>query len=255
MSSQEFPRVLPTCRILGVRVHNVTWEQTLAHVEIFIASRQPHHVVTVNPEFIMAAQRDPEFLSILNRADLALPDGIGLLWAGRWLGQPFQERVTGSDFVPRFAALAARRSYRPFFLGAAPGIAEQAAEKLAQQHPGFRVANCYAGSPDPAEEDAIVLRVRESQPDALFVAYGAPAQDYWIARNLARLEVPVAMGVGGTFDFIAGVVPRAPRWMQRLGLEWLFRLMRQPWRWRRQVALVRFVGLVLAARFKQDGQR
>jgi N-acetylglucosaminyldiphosphoundecaprenol N-acetyl-beta-D-mannosaminyltransferase len=202
----------------------------------------------VNPEFVVVAHHDPEFRALLNRADLALPDGIGLVWAGRWLGQPLRERVTGSDFVPRFAALAARQGYRPFFLGAAPGVAERAAAKLVQQHPGFRVAGCHAGSPDPAEEDEIVSRVRATRPDVLFVAYGAPAQDYWIARNLARLEVPVAMGVGGTFDFIAGVVPRAPVWMQRLGLEWLFRLVRQPWRWRRQMALVEFIGLVLAAR-------
>jgi N-acetylglucosaminyldiphosphoundecaprenol N-acetyl-beta-D-mannosaminyltransferase len=208
----------------------------------------------VNPEFVVAAQDDQLFRSILNKADLALPDGIGLLLAGRWLHQPLRERVTGSDFVPRFAALAARMDYRPFFLGAAPGVAERAAAKLAQQYPGFCVADCYAGNPSPDEEDTIINRVRASQPDALFVAYGAPVQDYWISRNLTRLEVPLAMGVGGTFDFIAGIVPRAPIWVQRLGLEWLFRLVNQPWRWRRQVALLEFVRLVLIARLGLSDQ-
>ncbi len=231
--------------ILGVRVHDVTWGETFARVEAFIASGRPHQVVTVNPEFIMAARSNPAFRAVLNRADLALPDGVGLLWASRLLGRPLRERVTGSDFVPRFAGLAAQRGYRLFFLGAAPGVAQQAVQRLTQKHPGLQIVGTYAGSPRPEEESGIVGLVRAARPHALFVAYGAPAQDLWIARNLEHLGVAVCMGVGGTFDFIAGVVPRAPVWVQRLGLEWFYRLLRQPWRWRRQLALTRFVALVL----------
>lgn len=236
---------LRTVNILGIRVHDVTWEEAFAQVEAFIASAQPHQVVTVNPEFVMAARSNLAFRAVLNHADLALPDGVGLLWASRLLGRPLRERVTGSDFVPRFAALAARRGYRLFFLGAAPGVAELAARTLVHEHPDLQVVGTYAGSPRPEEEDKIVELVRAARPEALFVAYGAPAQDLWIARNLQRLSVPVCMGVGGALDFIAGVVPRAPARVQQLGLEWFYRLIRQPWRWRRQLALAQFVVLVL----------
>jgi N-acetylglucosaminyldiphosphoundecaprenol N-acetyl-beta-D-mannosaminyltransferase len=120
-------------------------------------------------------------------------------------------------------------------------VAERAAAVLTRRHLGLEIAGTYAGSPDPAEENEIVARVRAAAPDFLFVAYGAPRQDLWIHRNLHRLGVPVCMGVGGTLDFIAGVTPRAPRWMRRHGLEWLYRLYLQPWRWRRMLALPRFV--------------
>ncbi|MFQ6058833.1 MAG: WecB/TagA/CpsF family glycosyltransferase [Anaerolineae bacterium] len=236
--------------LLGVRVDDVTCEEALARMEAFIQEGGPHQVVTVNPEFIVAAQEDAEFREILNAASLALPDGIGVVWASRFLSRrrPLRERVAGSDLVPKIAALAAKRGYRLFLLGAAPGVAEEAARRLCRENPGLTVAGTHAGSPSPDEEDEIVALVRAARPHVLFVAYGAPAQDRWIARNLERLGVPVAMGVGGAFDFIAGVAVRAPVWVQRLGLEWLHRLWHEPWRWRRQLALLKFVGLVLLRR-------
>ena len=234
--------------LLGVRVDDVTSEEALSLIEGFIREGTPHQVVTVNPEFVMAARQDKEFRRILNAAHLALPDGIGLVWASRLLGRPLRERVAGSDLVPMIATLAAERGYRLFLLGAAEGVAAEAARRLREQNPGLVVAGTYAGSPAVEEEEEIVALVREARPHVLFVAYGAPAQDKWIARNLERLGVPVCMGVGGAFDFIAGVAKRAPRWVQRLGLEWLHRLLHQPWRWRRQLALVKFAGLVLRER-------
>ncbi|MDH7485037.1 MAG: WecB/TagA/CpsF family glycosyltransferase [Anaerolineae bacterium] len=238
--------------ILGVRVDAVTAAEALDIIEQIVREGRPRQVVTVNPEFVMAAQTNEAFRRVLNAATLALPDGIGLVWAARILGQRLPERVAGSDIVPRIAERAAGRGWRLFFLGAAPGVAERAAMRLAAQYPGLTVAGTYAGSPAAAEEDEIVARVRAARPDILFVAYGAPAQDLWIARNLERLGVPLCMGVGGTFDFIAGVTRRAPPWVQRLGLEWLHRLIHQPWRWRRQLALVKFVGLVLRERLTKD---
>lgn len=231
-------------RILGVRVDKVTTEQALGAMERFIAEGRPHQIVTLNPEFVMEAQRNPEFRVTLEEADLALPDGVGLLWAARLLGQPLPERVTGSDTVPLIAEMSARRGYRLYLLGAAPGVAEKAAEALRRKYPGVQIVGTYAGSPDPAEEEGIIARIREASPDFLFVAYGAPRQDLWIHRNLSRLGVPVCMGVGGTLDFIAGVAVRAPRWMRKMGLEWLHRLLHQPWRWRRMLALPRFAYLV-----------
>ncbi len=241
-------------RILGVPVDAITYEQWLARIGEWVSLPRrvgeqgegfAHHVCTVNPEFIMIAQRDPNFFNILNRAGLCVPDGVGLLWAARHRGRPLPERVTGSDGVPKIAERAAQRGWRLFFLGAAPGVADKAADVLRQKYPGLQVVGVYGGSPAPEEEDRIVERINAANADILFVAYGAPEQDKWIARNLPRLHVAMAMGVGGSFDFIAGVVPRAPLWMQRAGLEWLFRLYLQPWRFKRMLRLPRFVLAVL----------
>ena len=239
--------------ILGIRVSNVDVHESLSIIEGLIESGTPCQLVTVNTEFVMAAQKDAEFKAILNAAALALPDGVGLLWAARFLGHPLKERVTGVDTVQRVAELAARKGYRLFLLGAAQGVADLCARRLSDQYPNLQIVGTYSGSPAVEEEDAIVALVQQAKPDVLFVAYGAPQQDKWIARNLERLGVPLAMGVGGAFDFIAGVAVRAPRWMQQLGLEWLHRLYRQPWRWKRMLALPRFVGLVILKKIGDRG--
>jgi N-acetylglucosaminyldiphosphoundecaprenol N-acetyl-beta-D-mannosaminyltransferase len=239
--------------ILGVRVSNVDVSESLAIIEGLIESGDSHQLVTVNTEFVMAAQKDAEFKAIINATALALPDGIGLLWAARFLGCPLKERVTGVDTVQWVAELAARKGCRLFLLGAAEGVADLCAQRLSNQYPNLQIAGTYAGSPAPEEEEEIVALVRQARPDVLFVAYGAPQQDKWIARNLERLGVPLAMGVGGAFDFIAGVAVRAPWWMQQLGLEWLHRLYREPWRWRRMLALPRFVGLMILEKIEGGG--
>ncbi len=229
-------------RILDVPVDSITYKTWLQAIDRWIrAGGSARHVCTVNPEFIMIAQQDPIFFAILQRAAVCVPDGVGLLWASRYLGLPLPERVTGSDGVPYIARHAAERGWKIFFLGAAPGVAEQAAAILQQRCPGLNVAGTYGGSPAAGEEDHIVELVNSSGADILFVAYGAPEQDKWIARNLPRLQVSMAMGVGGSLDFIAGLVPRAPKWMRQRGLEWLYRLLRQPWRWRRMLRLPRFI--------------
>ena len=233
---------------LHVRVDDVTFAETLALMESFIATVRPHQVCTVNPEFIMLAQQDAEFRGVLARSDLNIPDGGYLRWAARFRGSHLREQVTGSDGLPLFAELAARKGYRLFFLGAGEGVAERAAKVLCARFPGLQVVGAYAGSPSLADEDALVARVCAARPDALFVAFGAPQQDKWIARNAQRLQVPVMMGIGGTLDYIVGIVPRAPRWMRRLGLEWLYRLVRQPWRWRRQLAIWQFAWYSLRER-------
>lgn len=241
--SEQSPFV--SIHILGVRVDAVTYRVVLDIIAQWIQQRTPHQIATTNPEFVMAAQQNAAFRQTLQQADLCVADGIGLLWAARRLGQRLPERVTGSDLVPLVASQAAQRGWRLFLLGAAPGVAEQTARQLEQQNPGLRIAGVYAGSPDAADAPAIVARVQAAQPDVLFVAYGAPAQDLWIARHKAELGVPVLMGVGGAFDHLVGVQRRAPVWLQRIHLEWLFRLVTQPWRWRRQLALPRFVWAVL----------
>ncbi len=239
-------------QILGIGVDNVTMAQAVEQIAAFAAADSFHHVVTVNPEFIMAARRDPAFAAVLKGADLAVPDGIGLIWAARWRRTPLGQRVAGVDLVDEIAATAARRGLRLYLLGAQPGVAQATADILVKRHPGLAVAGVYAGSPDVREEQVIVSLIRAVRPHILLVAYGAPQQDLWIARNRQRLGVGVAMGVGGAFDFISGRARRAPRWMQRYGLEWLHRLYHEPWRWRRMLALPRFVVAVLSEKQRRD---
>jgi len=246
-------KIPPTATILNVNVHALTNAQTLALMEDFIAGGEPRQLVTVNPEFVVEAQHDDEFRHIINTAALALPDGIGLLKAAKFLKTtPLPERVPGSDLVVRLAELSHQKGYRIYFLGAWEGVAQKAVAKLKSRYPHFQVAGVFAGSPALAENETIVRRVLASHPDILLVAYGAPKQDKWIARNLAQLNIPVCIGVGGSFDFIAGVTKRAPVWIQNLHLEWLHRLILQPWRWRRiWNAVVVFSWLVFWSRFKK----
>jgi N-acetylglucosaminyldiphosphoundecaprenol N-acetyl-beta-D-mannosaminyltransferase len=231
--------------ILGVRVDAITFDATLAHIEDYVADGHPRQIVTVNPEFVMTSQSNAEFRQVINEAALALPDGTGVWWASRRLGHPIPERVPGVDLVDRLASLSADRGFRIYLLGAMPGVAEKAAKVLCARYPGLTVAGTYAGTPRVEDEAGIIAQVRAARPHILLVAYGAPAQDLWIARNLDRLGVPVCIGVGGAFDYLAGVRPLAPRWLRRIGLEWLHRLVTQPWRWRRMLALPRFVWQVL----------
>ncbi len=247
------PSGLTSFSILGVRVHLVSPEDALSVLEYLINDGGSHHVATVNPEFIMKAQRDPVFRDVLNATSLSVPDGIGVVIAARLAGARKVERVTGVDTVERMAALSATRGYRFYLLGSAPGVAERAGAVLRNRYPGLTIAGAFSGSPRPEEEKDIVSRVRAVHPDILFVAYGTPAQEMWISRNLTALNVPVCIGVGGTFDFIAGEVPRAPAWMQRIGAEWVYRLVIQPTRWRRMLDLPRFAVRVVRDRM-QRGQ-
>ncbi|WIG61727.1 MAG: D-glycero-beta-D-manno-heptose 1-phosphate adenylyltransferase/ D-glycero-beta-D-manno-heptose-7-phosphate kinase [Ktedonobacterales bacterium] len=239
--------------LLGLRVDAVTPVQALdflaATVEShrrLISSPSPgegigtRQIVTLNPEIVMAARRDAALREAIAGADLVVPDGIGVVWAARLRGMPLAERVTGVDLLDAIAGLAAARGWGLYLLGAAPGVAELAGARLREQHPGLRIVGACAGSPVREREGEITARIRASGADLIFVAFGSPAQERWIARTRGELGAAVAVGVGGAFDFLAGRVPRAPGWMRRGGLEWLYRLWREPWRWRRMLALPAF---------------
>jgi N-acetylglucosaminyldiphosphoundecaprenol N-acetyl-beta-D-mannosaminyltransferase len=237
-----------TITILGIPVHAVTMAETLTLIDGYMAEPRVHQIATVNPEFIMAAQRDAAFRHALRTADLCLPDGVGVLFAARRQGKQLPERVPGSELVHRLAGRAAERGWPLFLLGAAPGVAEAAARVFCEQYPGLVIAGTHAGSPAVAENDEIVARVNDSRAALLYVAYGAPQQDKWIERNRHNLAVRVAIGVGGSLDFVTGRAVRAPQWAQDRGLEWLYRLYKEPWRWRRMLALPRFAAKVLVSR-------
>jgi N-acetylglucosaminyldiphosphoundecaprenol N-acetyl-beta-D-mannosaminyltransferase len=239
---------LDSVSILGVRVDDVTQQEALDFMMGWVQAGTLHQVATVNVEFIMEARRNPPFRRVLAETSLCVPDGVGVLWAARRSGRALRERVPGVDLVDRISQQAAAAGWRLFFLGAEPGVAEKASRILEERYPDLQVAGCFAGSPHPSEDDELVERVRAAHPDVLLVAYGAPKQDLWIARNQRRIGVPVALGVGGSFDFIAGKTRRAPAWVQRLGLEWFYRLLQEPWRLRRQLVIPRFMWLVLTGR-------
>lgn len=246
--------------VLGVRVDDVTLREALSICRACIRSGEPHRIVTPNAEFVMAARQDPAFRTLLNDATLAIPDGAGLLLAGRLLGTPLREQVAGTDLADGLAGLAAREGYRLFLLGAAPGVADLAAHRLVERHPGLTIAGTFAGSAAPEADAQTRGRLQEAgRIDALLVAYGARKQEAWIARNQAALHIPLAIGIGGALDFFSGRVPRAPRPLRRVGLDWLFRLIVQPWRWQRQLALPRFLLAVthegIQRRLGQHGRR
>lgn len=236
--------------ILDVPIHDVTLNEACEHAERLILAGGTHQFATVNPEFIMTAQRNPAFMQALQQTMLNVPDGAGVLWAARHKRHPLRERVPGIELMVKLCGIASSHQWRVYFLGAQPGVAERAAAAMALQFPGMMVAGTYAGTPAETEAPAIIERIRLAKPHMLFVAYGAPAQDLWLARNLPLCKDPrdvllngglVGMGVGGAFDMVAGLQKRAPEWMQDANLEWLYRLIQQPWRIKRQTALVRYV--------------
>ncbi len=225
--------------ILGVKIDNLNFREAIKKVGVLIDDGKKHYAVTPNPEFLVAAHSDLKFREILNKADLAVPDGIGLLWASRLLDKPLCERVTGTDLVDALCGIAAKKSWKVGFLGAGSGVAGKAASVLKEKYPKLKVVLAC----EEWENNFSVAEV--GYVDLLFVAFGQVKQEKWIAENLDRIPVKVAMGIGGALDFIAGNKKRAPLWVRKMGLEWLFRLIQEPWRIRRQLALPYFVWLVL----------
>lgn len=236
-------------KILGVKIDELSKEQILEKIGHFLKSNKLHQIITVNPEFILATQKDEEFKKVLNDADLSVPDGVGLKFAAIIKGQKIGERITGVDLTWELAKIASDNDYSIFLLGAKEGVAQKAADKMKQKYPKLKIAGCYSGSPD---EKGIIDKINDANADILLVAFGAPKQDKFIYNNKNNLNVKIAMGVGGTFDYIAGIIPRAPKWMRSLGLEWLYRLIRQPSRIGRIFnAVIKFPILVIFSRFRK----
>jgi N-acetylglucosaminyldiphosphoundecaprenol N-acetyl-beta-D-mannosaminyltransferase len=220
--------------LLHTLIDNIDMSGAIERIDKFVRSGVPHQVVTVNLDFLRLAGRDHSFRDLINTSSLIIADGMPLVWASRLQGDALPERIAGVDLVRECARLSADRGYRVFFLGAAPGVAERAATVLSDSFPGMQIVGTYAPDSLRDDESATLELIREAAPDILFVALGAPLQDQWIRRNMESLGVPVCVGVGGAFDMLSGRISRAPNWMQRTGLEWLYRLSREPGRlWKR----------------------
>lgn len=234
--------------ILGVDVDAVTMAEAVDVVRRAMDTRAGVMVATANAEMLMRATHDEELRHILNASALVVPDGAGTVWAARHLGHAMPERVAGYDLAQELLRCAPAEGRRVYFFGSAPGVAEKAKAKAEQLYPGIEIVGVRNGFFSPADNAAIIAEIRAARPDLLLVALGVPKQEKWIAAHLAELDVPVAIGVGGTLDVMAGVMKRAPLWMQKAKLEWLFRGLMQPKRAGRLLALPKFVLKVHASR-------
>jgi N-acetylglucosaminyldiphosphoundecaprenol N-acetyl-beta-D-mannosaminyltransferase len=219
-------------QIAGVRIDNVTMDEAIAGIERMIQHRDPRFVVTPNVDHIVKLQHDARFRAAYDAAAMVLCDGMPLLWASRLLRTPLKEKVSGSDLFPRLCALAARKDYRLFFLGGRPGAAERCAQVLSQKFRGLNVCGTYCPplgfESDKQENTRAIRAIRESGADVLFVGLGAPKQELWLRQNCQACAVPVSIGIGASFDFVAGYVRRAPGLFQRWGMEWFWRLCQDP---------------------------
>ena len=227
--------------ILGVNVDAVTMAQAVECVENLIAEKNSALIATANAEMLLNATHDTELKRILNAANLVVPDGAGTVWAARYLGKFMPERVAGFDLVQELMKIAPARGIKFFLFGASPGIADKAKAKAESLYPGIKIVGTRNGYFKPEDEPEIISQIKNSKADILLAALGVPKQEKWLFKYKDELKIPVSIGVGGTFDVMAGVVKRAPLWMQKARLEWLFRAMLQPSRAGRLLALPKFV--------------
>lgn len=228
--------------ILGVHVHPLTMDETVSFLDERLEQKKQTFVVTANAEIIMMCQKDAAYNKIVGQeADLVLPDGAGAVWAGRYVGGVVPERVAGYDLYRRLLALSAKKGYKAYFFGGAPGIADIAKAKAQELYPGVKVAGCRNGFFKEEEVPGIIKEINASGADMLFVALGAPKQEKWLMQHRGELAPKLLMGIGGSFDVLAGKMERAPKWMQDASLEWAFRLYKQPSRFMRMMALPAFV--------------
>jgi N-acetylglucosaminyldiphosphoundecaprenol N-acetyl-beta-D-mannosaminyltransferase len=235
---------LKSLEILGCRLDPIDSHEASARILALASRHDGAQVVTLGTEMVVYAQRDARFRAIVNACALSLCDTVGLLAVARWRRAPLRERVTGVELIERLCAGAAESELPVYFLGGADGVAGDAAAILEVRFPGLAVAGARSGFFEDAQTPEIVQNIAASGARLLFVGMGSPRQEYWLAEHLRETGCGVGIGVGGSFDVIGGRVARAPQVVRALGLEWLYRLVKEPRRWRRQLALPRFVGLV-----------
>ena len=234
--------------VLGVGFDNVTLDEAVDRALALLEEDGPHLAATPNPEIVQCAGRDPEFAGILSRADLVLPDGVGVIHAANILGRPLRARVPGIDFASALMGRIAGTGKRLYLLGAAPGVAEQAAANLQAAYPGLVVCGTHDGY--FKEDGPVIDAIRKAGADLVFVCLGAPKQEKWIAAHGAATGARLLVGLGGSLDVFAGKVDRAPEGFQRLGLEWLYRLIREPSRIGRMAKLPLFLVSAAGARLR-----
>ncbi|MDO4935430.1 MAG: WecB/TagA/CpsF family glycosyltransferase [Phascolarctobacterium sp.] len=235
--------------ILNVPVSSLSMQETVNFIQERLQKQEQTFAVTANAEIIMMAQNDSAYLELLKRTDIITPDGAGVVWAAKHLGSPVPERVAGYDLFHQLLQLAAKTQKKVYFFGGKPGIAEQAKAKALELYPGLKIAGCRNGYFQTEENETIINDINNSGAEMLFAALGAPKQEFWLDENKAKLHTNLLMGIGGSFDVLSGKTTRAPLWVQKAGLEWLYRLMKEPYRFRRMAStLPQFVLKILFGR-------
>lgn len=241
--------------LLGCEVDNLTMDETLDRIGRMVADGSPHQHVVVNVDKIVKASRDPALARIIRECDLISADGMPVVWASRLLGQPLKERVTGVDLFFALLQRAEQQGWRPYFLGARDEIVAEVVQRAQRRHPSLQIAGYRNGYWRPDEEQGVADAIAATRPDILFVGISSPQKEDFLARHQARMQVPFAMGVGGTFDLMAGRVRRAPVWMQRSGLEWFYRFLQEPRRMFRRYFIDSLGFFVLLARAMNERWR
>lgn len=231
----------PIVTLLGTKVHSLSMNNALNEIENFIGERKSRLIITLGTEMIIEAQKNEAFRRLVNQADLVLPDGGGLIWASRVLGTPLHEKIAGIELLENLCRLSKEKKWKLFFLGGKPGIAELAALKIKSRYPNATIVGIEHGYFD---ENKILPELAAAKPDILFCGLGSPKQEFWLSNHLKVLGIPVGMGVGGSFDVLAGKLKRAPKWMINLNLEWLFRFFQEPKRFRRILKIPYFMMLI-----------
>ena len=238
--------------ILGCLIDLVSLDQALDEIKMLLQNQKSYaQIITINAEILYEAVKDSKLKTVINNAQMVTPDGIGVVWAASKLGYKPQGRVTGIELLEGICQEGSKEGWKLFFFGAAPGVAEQAAVNLRKRYPGLKVVGTINGYFAPEDTANIIASIKESAPHLLLVALGAPRQEYWINDYIEQLQIPVCIGIGGSFDVIAGLKKRAPALMIKLNLEWLYRLISEPSRIRRQLALPKFVLLILKEKYRR----
>lgn len=238
--------------ILGISVSKMNMQQTVQYLTESIHRNKSHQVVTINPIMVMLALEHPKFMEAFTQADLVIPDGTGIVWAAERQGNPVQERVAGYDLLHELMKTGMNHQWRVYLLGASPDVVEEAAARLTSMYPGIQVVGYHDGYFSVDDSEQIIADIRQADPHILFVANTPEKQDLWIHEHRDQLNIPVMMGVGGSFDVIAGKVRRAPKLFVKLRLEWFYRLVREPTRFKRMLALPKFVAKIIRAHEKQQ---
>jgi N-acetylglucosaminyldiphosphoundecaprenol N-acetyl-beta-D-mannosaminyltransferase len=235
----------PSVSIYGILFSKMNMDDTVRYLTNRVERRIPTQVITGNPIMVMTALENEHYHRVMANADLVVPDGAGVVWAASYIGHPVPERVAGFDLMHNLLRVGETRGWKVFLLGTTQEIIEKTAAALQKQYPGITIAGYRNGYFGPDEDREVIGQIRASEADLLFVARAVDTQEPWIAKYKEALGVPVMMGVGGSFDVIAGVLKRAPLFFQRLRLEWFYRLLQQPSRYRRMLVLPKFAAKVM----------
>ncbi len=244
------PKPYPTVSLYGVPFSKMNMKETVDYLSEAIASRRPHRVVTGNPIMLMVGMDNPSFHRTLATAELVVPDGAGVVWAARYVKEPVKERVAGFDLMHELLREGEHRQWSVFLLGASADIVQTAYANLQKKYPGMRFVGCRDGYFTDREDGEVVAAVRAANPDLLFVARATMNQEPWIEKYQSVLGVPVVMGVGGSFDVVSGKLKRAPAFFRKMGMEWFYRLIQEPTRFKRMLVLPRFALKVI-----KDGEK